>query len=260
MKKLIALLPLLSVASPLVSSFNHSHSATNVSIINVNQDVKTWKQEAKKTTAQQFVNHFSILKTKYGWSAQKSQIASFHFSVNDNGTFFGAYLELRSSHNTTANFYIKYDSKVTYNINNWKVQNLPTFTNEQSIWNKGFTSWINRMGSDHQKKDVLSQKLCQYWFNEVYIPNRKPNTNDLTNNSVILIQLKGRDNFLNKFYTAFDPQSITITPNTITGRIDVAYPLHSFHIYYILHYTAGRAFNYEQIVPDKNKNIDWIAG
>ncbi len=228
-------------------------------------DINVWKTAVKTITIQKVFNRFTELSSQYHWDAKKTKIASLHFSVNDNGTFFGAYLELQNSIDATANFYIKYNKKL-YDINDWKVQSLPNGNNGQLIWSRAFFSWIHSQGKDDFKQDVLSQMLITYWNDTSQMHRNRfaPDWNKWTDsyNYQLMMDLRGRFNFLNflgKTYTAFNSASIKVTPNTITGRINILENWDDqYHLFYVAHYTPGVAFNYKQIKPDLSINKTWF--
>ncbi len=339
MKKLIALLPLLSVASPLAATFNHSNNNINLSsqrieqvsfyvwaqhamveknvktivgnispqnwnakdcIIsniklnsqhqnvvmtvtnkvskkivaytasytgikyNINQwtlitnsEINTWKKAARKTTVSQLFNKFPKLVTKYQWDVNKTKIASLHFSVNDDGTFFGAYLELSNSIKATANFYIQYQAHKPYDINDWQVQSLPVANNSKTLWARGFNNWVNSKGTNGLDRGALSLALGVFWEKSGLIPdyiNGKESFNSIITSPD---HLPSRYDFGNHIYTSFPIPSITSGDTVITGRIILLRLGRSVHINYIAQYVKGQPFNYKQIKPDFHINRDW---
>ncbi len=255
MKKLLVLLPLVSAITPLATNL-HTQNPTHKITVDVGQDVNSWKQNSKATTVPELLNHFSVLKTKYGWDVKQVKMTSFHFSVNDNGTFWGAIAELQNSLKVSVNIFIKYDDNKSYSVNQWQVQKLPSRSNGQLIWQRGFNAWRTSKGTDTIAIGALPLEVAKYWEATSQVYRYRSNGSNSWNHYLIH-RLNLRFSFPSYVYTTIN--HVWEQPNLIHGRFFInswgSLPNRYYYIDWTASYTAGTPFSYKQLKPVTG---DWI--
>ncbi len=250
MKKILVLLPLISAVAPIATNL-HSHNVTHKSPADLGQSVNNWQQKAKNTNVHQLLNHFSILKTKYNWDANKVKIRSFNI-LHNNGYLWGAMVDLSNSLNINVRAIIKYDKNTSYNVNNWNIQKLPKESNNQILWQRNFNAWVNSKGKDTEAVGALALETTRYWakFNKI-----DKDYKSVT--SIVTAHLVSRYNVFNWAYTTIN--HINVTPHQITGRFLVTFWSDLTDNYYYIDFHANfknaGEFNYKNLIPNQT---DWV--
>ncbi len=264
MKKILTLLPLLSIAAPISANIVTHHKTSNLCPTNAITDQKSgaktqanqldWILAITKQSPQELGQHFAILANSYGWdnSFDSLPASQQNWNYNNLNSISLTAKIVNGQEGSDASLFIKYSGQ-SYNINQWKLTNLPFRNNDQQKWVNHFNSWVNSHPEDIGA-NILA--VAQYWKWDNIITKSSDSHNIIPFNEWVIDRLSTR------FSVVWEPRSqinnIVEGVANISGSFNVVAHedpgFSNFHIDWTINYVNNANFSYEQLRPT---SIDW---